>query len=129
MKTKTIKQTIIINANPEQVYDVLMNSKKHAKLIGDKARINNKVNGKFSIYNGYITGKNLVLEKNKKIIQEWTATDFPKSHKSKVIFELKKQGNRTKLVFTHKNVPLENYKDIKQGWIDYYWNPLKEMFK
>jgi hypothetical protein len=30
---------------------------------------------------------------------------------------------------THSAVPLEQADDIAQGWIDFYWEPLKEYLK
>jgi len=26
-------------------------------------------------------------------------------------------------------IPAQFYKDIKQGWIDYYWTPMKEILE
>ena len=48
MNTKTIQQTINFDASPREVYALLMESKKHQSLSGEKATINNKVGGKFS---------------------------------------------------------------------------------
>ncbi|MGA2318205.1 MAG: hypothetical protein ABSG71_17760 [Thermodesulfobacteriota bacterium] len=48
MKTKTIRQSITFKASPHEVYDALMDSRKHAKFTGAKARISRKVGGKFT---------------------------------------------------------------------------------
>lgn len=45
MKTKTIKQTIFFKAEPHDVYEALMDSKKHSKFTGDKAVISRKEGG------------------------------------------------------------------------------------
>ena len=37
MDTKTVKQTVTFKASPHDVYEALMDSKKHAKFTGDKA--------------------------------------------------------------------------------------------
>jgi uncharacterized protein YndB with AHSA1/START domain len=34
MKTKTLQQTVTFKASPSQVYDMLMDSKKHQSLSG-----------------------------------------------------------------------------------------------
>jgi hypothetical protein len=39
MKTKTIQQTVRFKAAPQAVYELLMNSKKHTLLSGEKAVI------------------------------------------------------------------------------------------
>jgi len=33
------------------------------------------------------------------------------------------------MTFTQSDVPVKFYEDIKQGWIDYYWTPMKEMLE
>lgn len=56
-KTTTIRQVHFIPATPAQVYDAYMDPTKHAKFTGGKATCSQKVGGKFSAWDGYITGK------------------------------------------------------------------------
>jgi hypothetical protein len=42
---------------------------------------------------------------------------------------LEEQAGKTRLTFKQTGVPQEFYDDIKQGWIDYYWTPMKEMLE
>ncbi len=125
MKTKTIRQTATLKASPEEVYELLMDSRKHSKFSGGKASISNKVGGNFSAYDGYCSGKNLELVPDKKIVQSWRASEWEEGHFSKAIFSLAKTKTGTKLTFTQSGVPPQHYKSIKQGWIDFYWNPMK----
>jgi hypothetical protein len=48
VRTKTLKQTITFKASPRQVYDMIMDSKKHQSLSGEKAKISQRVGGKFT---------------------------------------------------------------------------------
>ena len=130
MKTKTIKQKIILSAEPSAVYKALMNAKEHAAFTGAATTVKDKVGAKFAAYDGYIEGKNLKLVKGKKIVQTWKAGEgnWPEGHFSTVIFELKKKGNGTQISFTHSDVPVANAKSINNGWRLYYWNPMKEYF-
>ncbi|MDO8663966.1 MAG: SRPBCC family protein [Candidatus Liptonbacteria bacterium] len=128
IKTKTIKQVITFKVSPSVVYNALMDSKTHSKFTGGKASISKRVGGKFTAFDEYCSGENLELVDGKRIVQSWTATEWPKGHYSKVTYELKKDGIGTKLLFTQTGVPIEYYKSILQGWKDYYWNPMKEMF-
>ncbi len=127
MKTKTIRQSATFAASPHAVYEMLMDSRKHARFTGEKAKISRTVGGKFSAYDGYITGVNLTLEPDKEIVQSWRGSDWPEGHLSKVTFSLKEVKGGTRLAFRHSGVPEEFYEDIKQGWRDYYWTPMKEM--
>ena len=129
METKTIRQTVILKASPHDVYEALMDSKKHAKFTGGKASISREVGGKFSTYDGYAEGVNQELVPDKKIVQTWRADDWPEGHYSKVSFSLSKVGGGTRLTFTQTGVPEEQQQDVSQGWQDYYWAPMKEMLE
>jgi activator of HSP90 ATPase len=129
MKTKTIRQSITFKESPHEVYETLMDSRKHAKFTGAKARISREVGGRFTAYDGYIEGVNLNLLPDKKIVQSWRGTDWPKNHYSRAIFLLERVKNGTRLTFTQSGVPDQYYEDINQGWRDYYWNPMKEMLE
>ncbi len=116
---KTIKQVVKFSTSPVEVYEAL----------GEKALISPKVGGKFSAYSGYIEGRNLKLEPGKLIVQEWRGTDWPDGVYSRATFKIKKTKTGSELVFTQSGVPDEQYKSISQGWVDYYWKPMEEMFK
>lgn len=124
-----IRQTEVISASPMEVYEALMDEKKHSKFTGQKAKISTEVGGKFTAMDEYISGKNLQLVKGKKIVQEWRTTDWDKNFPpSKLTIELKKKGTGTELVMVHENVPEDDKADLTQGWIDFYWKPLKAFF-
>ena len=130
MKTKTFKQQVEFAASAEQLYDMIMDEKKHAAFTGGDARITNRKGGKFSVWDDYVTGKNIELIKGKKIVQEWHASDMPEGHISIVTFEFIPQKNNTTLLkFTHANVPADLSANFEQGWIDHYWEPMKKYLK
>ena len=125
IKTKNIKQGAMLQATPHEIYEMLLDSKKHSRFSGDKARISRKIGGKFTAYGGWIEGKNVKLIKDKEIVQTWRGADWPKEHYSIVKFMLKKSGNRTKLMFLQTGVPEDKYKDISDGWKEHYWEKMK----
>src|SRR5215471_2669507 len=90
MQTKTLQQTVTFKASPQEVYDVLMNSKKHRSLSGESAKISKKVGGKFTAWSGHLSGINLVLKPGKKIVQAWRATGWWPDHYSIAIFDTPK---------------------------------------
>ena len=131
MNTKTINQEILVeSSNPEDIFEILMDSKKHANLINSAAKISKEVNGNFTIYDGYIEGKNIELEQNKKIVQLWRADEecWPKNHYSTLTVTLKKLNRSTQINLAQKKVPEACYKDIEKGWHEFYWEPLKKRF-
>jgi activator of HSP90 ATPase len=132
MQTKDIKQEIVLPCSPQVAFAAWMDSKTHGAMIGGNAIINPKVGGKFDIWDGYAIGKTVELDPQRlKIVQEWRddSTDWPDGHYSTIHLEFKPQGeNETKLVFNHKGIPAKHAKSIEQGWIDYYWQPMKKYF-
>ena len=130
MKTKTFKQEIEFSATPAELYDLIMDQKKHAAFTGAKAKITNRKGGTFDVWDGYITGKNIELVKNKKIVQAWHASDMPEGHISIVTFEfIPLSPKKTLLKFTHANVPVDLSANYESGWYESYWEPMKKYLK
>lgn len=129
IQTKSIKQVVNFKASPHDVYEALMDSKKHSKFTGTKASISRKVGGKISAYDTYITGKNLELVPDKKIVQTWQASDWPKEIVSTVTFSFAKTKTGTKLTFSQKDVPANQAKSIADGWREWYWSPMKAILE
>ena len=128
MKTRTVRQSVTLRASPHQVYEALMDSAKHSEFTGDVAGISREVGGAISAGSGYIDGRNLELDPDRKIVQAWRGSDWPEGHYSRATFSLSAVPRGTRLTFRQSGVPEEFYEDISQGWRDYYWTPMKETF-
>jgi len=128
MKTKTIRQTVTFKATPMEVYDMIMDSKRHQSLSGEKAKISKKVGGKFTAWGSHITGLNLVLKPGERIVQAWRATGWWPDYYSIAIFDIKEAAQGAKLQFTKVGVPPNRYSGHYRGWIETYWTPMKEVF-
>lgn len=121
---KTIRQTVTIKARPLDVYEALMDSRRHSAFTGSTARISPRVGGRFTAYDGYAEGRNLELIPGRKIVQSWRASDWPEGHYSTATFALARAGTGTKLTFSQTGVPDDQVAAIRQGWIEFYWKPL-----
>jgi len=129
MKVTIIKQRVSLPAAPEEVYEAFMDAKKHSEFTGSKATSNPKAGGKFTAWDGYISGKHLELEKGKRILQEWVTMEWPKGYPpSKLELTLKRVEGGTELAMIHSSVPEEQADDLAEGWNEFYWKPLKEYF-
>ncbi len=127
--TKTIKQTVFLPAKPAQVYEALLDAKVHSAFTGSRATCNRRTGGKFSAYDGYIQGTIKNLEADRRIVQEWQTTEWPEgAPPSTVEFTFKAKDDGTELTMVHSEVPEEQAESYRQGWTEYYWNPLKEYF-
>ncbi|HTK82391.1 MAG TPA: SRPBCC family protein [Bacteroidota bacterium] len=129
IKTKTIKQKEFISATPVEIYDALLNDKKHSAFTGAKATCDRRVGGKFTAWDGYITGKNVKLENGRRIIQEWKTQEWPQGYPPSVIeFTFKQKRNGTVVNMVQSLVPSIQAPNYEKGWKDYYWRPLKKYF-
>ena len=126
----TITQKVIIpKATPKQVYDAYVDSKKHSEFTDSKATGKPVVGGKFTAWDGYISGKFLELEDGKRVVQEWTSTDFPEDYPpSKLELTFCEVPKGTEILMVHSNVPKDQEDDTIDGWTEFYWEPLKKYF-
>ncbi len=130
MKVANIKEKVIVPAEPNEVYEAFMDPRKHSEFTGSKATCDQRVGGEFTAWDGYISGKNLELEKGKRIVQEWVTTEWPDGYSpSRLELTFKKVKGGTEISMVHSNVPAKQVNDIREGWFDFYFEPLKEYFK
>ncbi len=131
LKAETIRQTILIpSVKPEDVYNALVDAKKHSAFTGSKATMNPKPGGRFTAWDTYITGKNLELVKGRKIVQEWRTSEWPEEYPSSIVqftFTAVKDG--TEITMVHSKVPSSQAEQYREGWFTSYWDPLKEYFR
>jgi uncharacterized protein YndB with AHSA1/START domain len=128
MKTRTIRQTVLLPAAPQLVYETLMTSKGHSGFSGAPARITPKVGATFTVWGGYIHGKNLELVPGKKIVQSWRPSEetWPQDYYSTVSFTLAPAKGGTRLTFVHSGVLPDHAGHLSSGWRKSYWEPLTE---
>jgi len=129
MKTRTLRQTVTFKASPMAVYEAIANSRRHAALSGERAKISRKVGGAFTAWGQHISGINLVLRPGKKIVQAWRATGWWPDHYSIAIFDIERVKGGARLRFTQIGIPPDRYSGHYRGWIEAYWTPMKEMFE
>jgi activator of HSP90 ATPase len=127
-----IQQEVIFKAIPKRVYDALLDSKQFSEFSGGApAEISPDPGGAFSCFGGIITGRNIELVPNRRIVQAWRVKMWPEGLYSIVKFELRQQGSETHLVMDHVGFPQEmrahlNGEEPSGGWPRQYWEPLKK---
>ncbi|MFN5418676.1 MAG: SRPBCC domain-containing protein [Flavobacteriia bacterium] len=127
METKTLVQVLTFSKSPTEIYEILLDSKKHSQLTGGEAIIDNKKDGEFSVFDGYCHGFNIELHRNKKIVQAWHFEEegWPDDHFSICTFKLEPNETGTKLSFTQSGIPEHKYDALASGWQEFYWDKLK----
>jgi len=115
-------------ATPRQVYDAWLDGKAHGAMTGAAATASKRVGGKFTAWDDYITGKNLILEPGKRIVQSWRTTQFTdKDSDSRIEITLARATGGTKLTLTHANVP-DGHDGYRSGWKTHYFAPMRKYF-
>ncbi len=116
---------------PDLLYAGWLNSKVHSEFTGgQEAFIVPRVGGEFNAWGGYIFGKTLELEPNKRILQSWRTTDFPPDAPDSLLeILLEPEGRGTSMTILHRQLPPSRVKDFLQGWQDFYYQPMSRYFK
>ena len=126
-KQPVIHQEISINASPQRVFEALTKSKQFSELTGGAAaEINAAPGGAFSCFGGMITGYNLDLIPNQRLVQAWRAGNWEAGVFSIARFELQADGANSKLIFDHSSIPAEQSESLEAGWHKMYWEPLQK---
>lgn len=122
-----LKETF--EAEPSVIYDAWLDSTLHSEMTGGEAHCTDKAGDPFSTWDGYITGRNIELIKDEKIVQSWRTTEFHQNDDDSILtIELTKKPNGgTELTLAHSNIP-EGQTQYEQGWIDNYFVPMKDLF-
>ena len=121
-----IDQVEHFSASPEVIYRAWLDSAGHSAFTNSKAKVDARVGGVFTAYEGYISGVTTELVENERIVQRWRATDFPGGYPdSKVELTLTPQSGGTRLSLRHSSVPMANAKSYASGWHEHYWQPLR----
>jgi activator of HSP90 ATPase len=122
----SIHQEIVIKANAQLIYETLMDAKRFCEFTGGApADINRDPGGAFSCFGGMISGRNVELVPNRRIVQAWRAGNWPEGVYSIVRFELETQGADTKVTFEQAGFPDGNREHLESGWHKMYWDPIK----
>jgi activator of HSP90 ATPase len=124
-----LQVTAVLPVRAERLYNAWLNSEEHAAFTGSSAEIVPSVGGEFSAWDGYIRGKTLLLEPFQRIVQSWRTSDFPSNapdSQLEILFEA--DGEQTHLTLNHTNIPDGQGPEYRQGWLDYYFEPMQAYF-
>jgi activator of HSP90 ATPase len=123
------KLTDVIPATPSEIYDTWLSSRGHRAMTGGKAKQSTKVGASVTAWDGYISGKNLMLVPGKRIVQSWRTTRFTGEHKdSRITVTLKPLKDGTRITLVHSGVPDGQTSYEKGGWQSHYFEPMKAYF-
>jgi activator of HSP90 ATPase len=135
--SEAIHQELTFQASPHAIYEALLTSQQFdaiTRLSDAVARvtasgaiptsISRELGGPFTLFGGYITGRNLELLGDERLVQSWRADSWSAGDYSIVKFVLAASGTNTNLAFDHRGFPEGQGKHLARGWYTHYWEPL-----
>lgn len=123
---KKIRQDFHIRASRETVFRALTDPILFEQWSESHAVVSNRIGANFSIFNGYITGTNLEIAMNERIVQDWRTKHWTKP--SSVSLTLVKEQMGTKVELRHEGIPDKDYVEIQQGWNKFYLGKIQRFF-
>jgi uncharacterized protein YndB with AHSA1/START domain len=118
----------VIPAAPEKVYNAWLDSAAHSAMTGGVAHVSAEPGAAFDAWDDYITGRNLELEEGRRIVQAWRTHEFSDDEPdSRLELRFEPHPEGTLLTLRHTELP-EHGMQYKQGWVEAYFDPMKEWF-
>lgn len=134
-----IHQEVVFKASLKRVYEALTETKQFDKVLQLSAamkggmppgaaptEIGREAGGAFALFCGYVTGRQIELVPNERIVQAWRPMSWKAGIYSIVRFELVEQGAGTKVVLDHTGFPDGQAEHLAGGWKENYWEPLEK---
>lgn len=134
-----IHQENVINATCARVYSALTSARDFEAItrLSDAAglltapdakvtAISSRGGGAFTLFGGYITGRNLELVPGKRLVQAWRAGGWDAGDYSVVRFELRSEPGGCRILFDQRGFPASQGKSLAYGWRVHYWEPLSK---
>ena len=123
-----IRQQVTITASPSRVYQALLDARQFSAVTGGApAEIDARPGGAFTAFGGMITGRNIELVPDRRIVQAWRVAHWPDGVYSIVRFEIEPSGPAaTRLTLYHTGFAEDAADHLASGWHKMYWEPLKK---
>jgi activator of HSP90 ATPase len=134
-----IHQETVISATCARVYGALTSARDFESItrLSDAAElltaanakvtaISSRAGGAFTLFGGYITGRNLELVPGKRLVQAWRAGGWDAGDYSVVRFELRSESGGCRILFDQRGFPPNQGKSLAYGWRVHYWEPLSK---
>jgi activator of HSP90 ATPase len=135
---EAIHQEPLFKASAKRIYDALTDEQQFQKVTmlsvdakgtdfaTKPAVISRDLGSAFSLFGGYITGRQIEMVPNQRLVQAWRASSWPVGVYSIARFELVAEGAGTKIVFDHTGFPQGDGEHLAAGWKAHYWEGLEK---
>jgi activator of HSP90 ATPase len=119
----------LLPAPPEAIYRAWLSAAEHTAMTGSKATASDKPGGKFTAWDGYISGSNLELKPHWCIVQSWRTTQFAAADPdSRLELCIHPSGDGSEVLLIHTNIPADQVAGYRSGWVEHYFEPMRAYF-
>lgn len=135
-----IHQEVPIGASCARVYQALTDARAFDALtrLSDAVALVTAPNAKatavsaragapFTLFGGYITGRNLELVSDQRLVQAWRTGGWDAGEYSIVRFTLRTQDAGCLVTLDHRGFPRSQGESLAYGWRAHYWEPLAKL--
>jgi activator of HSP90 ATPase len=112
-----------IMAPVSMVWQALVDPDKIRKWGGGPAEMSDEPGYAFKLWGGDIHGVNSTVVKESKLVQDWISGDWKEP--SRLTITMKQDGDQTRVDLFQQGVPDDEYTEVRSGWDEYYFGPLK----
>lgn len=125
----SIHQEVDFPTTPARIYEILLDAKQFSAFTKDTAEVRPEPGAAFKLFGGRITGRNVELVPNQRIVQAWRSAAWPAGEYTIVRFELVAHTNRTRVILDHAGFTEDKWEGLSDGWRSQYWEPLRAYLK
>lgn len=122
METENLCIAATLSAAPADVFAVLTDARLHSAMTGAQSRIEPRKDGRFSYFDGAVSGTTTELKAPERLVQELRAADWPEGHHATVTYSFTPQaeGARTYVSVLERGVPVGQVEAVLAGWQQYW---------
>lgn len=129
MKKEALRLSTMVPTAPTTLYLAWLNAEQHSAMTGGAAKIDPQVGGKFTTWNGLVSGKLVILDLGRRLVMSWRTTDFPReAPDSRVEIHLEGLGGTTRVTVLHTDIPEGVGEKCREVWNDKYFTPMRNFF-
>jgi activator of HSP90 ATPase len=125
---KVIEQTINFKGvTASELFDIYVNPAKHSAIHnGAKTFISDKEGDNFSLLDGNLNGRNLLVLRDRMIVQSWRGNVWKDDDLDSVLtLTFHNTTNGAKIEMVHCCTPTQ----FQELWDEVYWKPLRKYLK
>ena len=126
----SIHQEVVFPTSPERIYELLTDGEKFAAATGRPAELQAREGATFSLFGGFVEGRQLELIPGHRVVQAWRGKDWVPGLYSLVRFTISPESQGTKLTVDHEGYPDGQsplyptwHEHLATNWPVFYFEP------